>query len=75
METTVTEVKNPNIEFTQVRSTFTPQDGYYHLIEVNALGNEIPGTETCVSPKMYNKVYISLPNFKIKSNSHEIKKK
>lgn len=44
-------------------STFEPLPGEYHLVAVDANGNEKPGSDFSVGERTYRRTYANNPNF------------
>lgn len=49
-------------------SAFTPNEGELHIVEVDANGNEIAGSDFSISQKQYDKSYAGNNKFSIKKN-------
>lgn len=44
-------------------STFEPLPGEYHLVAIDANGNEKPGSDFSVGERTYNRTFKNNPNF------------
>lgn len=47
---------------------FTPKPGEYHLVELDANGNEVPNSDFSVHPRTYERAYKDNTKFKVKKN-------
>lgn len=45
---------------------FQPHPGEYHLVELDANGNEVPNSDFSVHPRTYERVYERNVKFKVK---------
>lgn len=67
MEYTV-EQTDKHADLRETAPVFEPLPGEYHVVEVDHLGREIPGSDFSIPPKQYERTYKRFPRFIVKKN-------
>jgi len=52
----------------EIEGGFQPKNGHYHVISLDANGNEIEGSDFSIAPKGFKRFYSDQTKFKVKKN-------